>query len=53
MHTHLVFDLRQIAVKLTAEADQQAIVGKFEDSFDNILGAGRGVSALMPNGVSL
>ena len=42
MHTHLVFDLRQIAVKLAAEADQQAIVRKFKDSFNNILGAGRG-----------
>jgi hypothetical protein len=42
MHTHLVFDLRQIAVKLAAKADQQAIVRKFKDSFNNILGAGRG-----------
>ena len=52
LHPYLVFDLREVAVKFAAEVDQQPVVRKFEERFHDILGAGGGVSALMPKGVS-
>ena len=33
LHPQLVFDLRQIAVVLAAEVDQQTVVGEFEKRF--------------------
>ena len=48
MHPHLVFDLGEIAVEFAAKVDQQSVVGKFEERFDDILGRDGGVSALMP-----
>jgi hypothetical protein len=42
MHPHLVFDLREVAVKFAAKVDQQAVVRKFEDGFHDILGRAGG-----------
>jgi hypothetical protein len=42
MHTCLMFDLGQVAVKFAAEVDQNAIVRKFQKRFDDVFRAGRG-----------
>ena len=41
MHPHLLFHLRQIAVKFTAQADQQPVVRKLQNGFDGIIGFAR------------
>ncbi len=41
MDPKLMFDLRQIAVELTAQVDQQPIVGKFQKSLMQVFGTRR------------
>src|SRR5690606_12451752 len=41
MHPELVFDLRQVAVKLSAQVDQQAIVGEFQQCLVQVFGTRR------------
>jgi hypothetical protein len=41
MDPKLMFDLRQIAVKLTTQVDQQPIVGKFQKSLMQVFGMRR------------
>jgi hypothetical protein len=43
MHGQQVFDLGEVAVELSAEFDQQSIVGKFKQQFGT--GGSDGVSA--------
>lgn len=47
-----MLDLGEIAVIFAAKPDQEPVIGKFQDGFHHILGAGRGVSALMPKWAS-
>ncbi len=42
MHPQLMFDLGKVAVKLTAQAYQQTVVGKFKIGFHYIVRTGRG-----------
>jgi hypothetical protein len=37
-----MLDLRKVAVILTAQINQQPIVGKFQRRFHNVFGTGRG-----------
>jgi hypothetical protein len=42
MNARLMFDLRQIAVKFAAKADEQSVIGKFQQGFYQIFGGFRG-----------
>jgi hypothetical protein len=44
MHGQQMLDLGEVAVELSAQLDQQTIVGKFEQQFDGQIGAARMMS---------